>query len=169
MLVQGETPPTAQLDAIATGTRMVVALPRGAEPDPDADPATQVDALLGSSPSIRVPADPRRRHLRPAEEIARLTTRDAAPDPLRAAAGRATLDYAVDLGDRARALVLDTADRGGGSRGLLRPGADRLAARPARAASAGARCSSSPTTRSTTRSAATRRSPRSTPPRAWSR
>ena len=122
VLVQGETPPTAQLDAIATGARMVVALPRGAEPDPDADPATQVDALLGSSPSIRVPADPRRRHLRPAEEIARLTTRDAAPDPLRAAAGRATLDYAVDLGDRARALVLDTADRAGGSRGLLRPG-----------------------------------------------
>ncbi|MEZ0291194.1 MAG: hypothetical protein ACAH82_01565 [Solirubrobacteraceae bacterium] len=121
VLVQGETPPTAQLDAIATGTRMVVALPRGAEPDPDADPATQVDALLGSSPSIRVPDDPRRRHLRPAEEIARLTTRDAAPDPLLAAAGRVTLDYAVDLGDRARALVLDTADRGGGSRGLLRP------------------------------------------------
>ena len=121
VLVQGETPPTAQLDAIATGTRMVVALPRGAEPDPDADPATQVDALLGASPSIDVPADPRRRHLRPAEEIARLTTRDAAPDALRAAAGSPTLDYAVDLGDRARALVLDTADRAGGSRGLLRP------------------------------------------------
>ncbi len=134
VLVQGETPPTAQLDAIATGTRMVVALPRGAEPDPDADPATQVDALLGASPSIDVPADPRRRHLRPAEEIARLTTRDAAPDPLRAAAGRATLDYAVDLGDRARALVLDTADRAGGSRGAPAAGAARLAARAARRA-----------------------------------
>ena len=31
VLVQGETPPTAQLDAIATDARMVVALPRGAE------------------------------------------------------------------------------------------------------------------------------------------
>ena len=121
VLVQGETPPTAQLDAIATGSRMVVALPRGAEPDPDADLAASIDTLFGSSPSLTVPADPDRRHLRPAEEIARLTTREAAPEPLRAAAGRTTLDYAVDLSDRARALVLDTADRAGGSRGLLLP------------------------------------------------
>jgi 3',5'-cyclic AMP phosphodiesterase CpdA len=40
---------------------------------------------------------------------------------LRAAADRPTLDYAVDLGPDARALVLDTVDRTGGSRGLLRP------------------------------------------------
>jgi hypothetical protein len=38
----------------------------------------------------------------------------------RAPAGGPTLNYAVDLGPRARALVLDTVDRAGGSRGLLR-------------------------------------------------
>ena len=121
ILAQGETPPNAELDRIATGRRMVVALPRGVTPDPEADPATQIATLFGSSPSITVPADWRRRQLRPAEEIARLTTREDAPPALRSAAGRATLDYAVDLGARARALVLDTADRAGGSRGLLRP------------------------------------------------
>ena len=52
--------------------------------------------------------------------IARLAERDRAPAALRAAAGRPTLDYAVDLGPHARALVLDTVDRAGGSRGLLR-------------------------------------------------
>ena len=40
---------------------------------------------------------------------------------MRDAAGRATLDYAVDLAAHARALVLDTVDRRGGSRGLLHP------------------------------------------------
>ena len=50
------------------------------------------------------------------------------------AARRATLDYAVDLGDDARALVLDTVDRAGGSRGRLRPGQlDWLRAELARA------------------------------------
>ena len=169
VLVQGETPPTAQLDAIATGTRMVVALPRGAEPDPDADPATQVDALLGASPSIDVPADPRRRHLRPAEEIARLTTRDAAPDALRAAAGRPDARLRRrPRRPRPRARPRHRRPR----RRLARApaaGADRAGCAISSPGSAAARCSSSPTTRSTTRSAATRRSPRSTPPRAWSR
>jgi len=124
LLVQGETPATARIDAVATGTRMVVGLdPELRIPD-DADSARAVDALLAAGApgrSLEVPADPGRRHLRPAEVIARLSGRDRAPAAVRAAAGRPTLDYAFDLGAQARALVLDTVDRRGGSRGLLRP------------------------------------------------
>ena len=143
--------------------------PRGAEPDPDADPATQVDALLGSSPSIRVPADPRRRHLRPAEEIARLTTRDAAPDraPCRRGARHARLRRRPRR-PRPRARPRHRRPRAAARAGSCGPRRSPGCATSSRG-SAVARCSSSPTTRSTTRSAATRRSPRSTPPRAWSR
>ena len=124
VLVAGETPPTARLDALATGGRMVVGL------DPAllraeierTDTARAVDSLLAAgSPgrAIRVPADPRRRHLRPAELIERLTTRRRAPAALRTAAGRPTLDYEFDVGRGVRAIVLDTADRRGGGRGRL--------------------------------------------------
>ena len=124
LLVQGETPPTAQLDAFATGTRMVTGLDPGLRADPSADSAAAVRALLAAGAPGRdrtVAADASRRFLRPPELIAALTTRAAAAPAVRAAAGRATLDYAVDLGPGARALVLDTVDRAGGSRGLLRP------------------------------------------------
>jgi 3',5'-cyclic AMP phosphodiesterase CpdA len=131
LLAQGETPPTARIDAVATGGRLVV----GLDPDApavraairrgrDVDSAQAVDALLAAGApgrSLRVPSDPRRRHLNPAGYLARLATVPGAPAPVRAAAGHATLDYAVDLGPHARALVLDTVDRRGGSRGLLRP------------------------------------------------
>jgi 3',5'-cyclic AMP phosphodiesterase CpdA len=124
LLVQGETPATPRIDAVATGSRMVVGLDRGLRPSPDVDTAAAVDALLAEGApgrSLQVPADPERRHLAPDELITRLAGRAGAPGPVRAAAGRPTLDYAVDLGDEARALVLDTVDRRGGSRGLLRP------------------------------------------------
>ena len=139
-----------------------------------ARPATRTRRAAGRRAArLARPADPRAGRPAPAppatgELIARLTTRDAAPDALRARGRPPTLDYAVDLGRRARALVLDTADRAGGSRGLLRPAQLAWLRARARRAPAAARCSSSPTTRSTTRAAATRRSPRSTPPRAWS-
>jgi hypothetical protein len=61
-----------------------------------------------------VPADRARRHLRPDEMVARLAdaagVRPAAP-------GR--LDYAFDLGSAVRGIVLDTAARRGGSRGVV--------------------------------------------------
>jgi 3',5'-cyclic AMP phosphodiesterase CpdA len=128
LLVQGETPATPRIDAVATGSRMVVGLDPGLRPREDVDVAQSVDALLAAGApgrSLDVPADPDRRQLPATEVIARLTERDRAPTPLRAAADRPTLDYAVDLGAHARALVLDTVDRAGGSRGLLR--ADQLA------------------------------------------
>jgi 3',5'-cyclic AMP phosphodiesterase CpdA len=123
LLAQGETPPTERIDAVATGTRMVVGLDPGLRPREGVDTARVVDALLaGGVPgrSLEVPADPGRRHMRPDELIARLTGRERAPAPLRAAAGGATLDYAFDAG-AVRALVLDSVDRGGGSRGFLAP------------------------------------------------
>ena len=123
LLVQGETPPTAQLDAFATADRMVTGLDPDVRADPDTDAAAAVRALLAAGAPGRsrtVAPDPDRRFLRDGELIADLTGRRAAPPALRRAAGRATLDYAVDLGQDARALVLDTVDRAGGSRGLLR-------------------------------------------------
>ena len=124
VLVQGEVPPTRRIDALATGGRMVVGLDPELVPRQPVDSAAAVDRLLAAGApgrAVRVPADPRRRALRPAELLARLTGRPKAPAALRAAAGRSTLDYAVDLGRAARVLVLDTANRAGGSRGLLRP------------------------------------------------
>jgi 3',5'-cyclic AMP phosphodiesterase CpdA len=124
LLVQGETPPTARLDAVATGSRMVVGLDPGWRPPPGLDAARGVDELLAAGASgrgVRVAPDARRRHLRPAQAIARLAGRERAPAPLRAAAGRRTLDYAFAAGPHVRAIVLDTVDRSGGSRGLLRP------------------------------------------------
>jgi 3',5'-cyclic AMP phosphodiesterase CpdA len=123
LLVQGETPATPRIDAVATGTRMVVGLDPGLRPREGVDTAQVVDALLAAGApgrSLDVPPDAERRHLRPAELVDRLARRERAPAELRAAAGRATLDYAVDLGADARALVLDTVDRSGGSRGVLR-------------------------------------------------
>jgi 3',5'-cyclic AMP phosphodiesterase CpdA len=126
LLVQGETPPAAQLDAFATGRRMVTGLPAGVRADPSVDAAAAVRLLLSHDAIERartraVSPDPARRFLRPRELIAALTARRHAPSALRAAAGKPTLDYAVDLGPAARALVLDTVDRDGGSRGRLRP------------------------------------------------
>jgi 3',5'-cyclic AMP phosphodiesterase CpdA len=125
VLAQGEVPPTARIDAVATGSRMVVGLDPALLPGREVDSAAAVDALLAAGApgrSERVPADPARRLLRPAELLARLTGRRAAPAAVRAAAGRPTLDYAADLGPHARVLVLDTADRAGGARGRLLPG-----------------------------------------------
>ena len=122
LLVQGETPATAPIDAVATGTRMVVGLDPDLRPAEGVDTARAVDALLAAGApgrSLTVPADPARRHLPPAEVIARLAGRERAPVAVREAAEQSTLDYAFDAGDGVRVLVLDTVDRSGGSRGLL--------------------------------------------------
>jgi len=121
LLVQGETPPTERIDAVATGSRMVVGLDPGLRPSAGVDSARAVDDLLAAGApgrSIDVPVDARRRHMRPDDVIARLAGRERAPGPLRAAAGLAKLDYAFDAG-AVRALVLDTVDRRGGARGFL--------------------------------------------------
>jgi len=124
LLVQGETPPTDRIDAFATGTRMIAGLDPGLRPHEGVDTARVVDALLAAGApgrGLTVPADRRRLHLRPGELIARLAGRERAPTALRAAATASRLDYAFDAGEL-RGLVLDTADRRGGSRGVLERG-----------------------------------------------
>jgi 3',5'-cyclic AMP phosphodiesterase CpdA len=112
LLAQGETPPTARIDAFATGDRLVEALDPSVRPDPGLDSAAAVDALLAEGVpgrSRRVPADPARRLVTPAEAARRLGRglRD----------GR--LDLSFDIGPQVRGIVLDTVNRGGGSRGQL--------------------------------------------------
>jgi hypothetical protein len=95
LLVQGEQRPTPRIDEIATGTRMVVGLEPGLRPTRE-NIEQALDELPGRS--IEVPADAARRHVSEEEAVERLGGRT---------------DYAVDLGARARALVLDTHRRGG--------------------------------------------------------
>jgi 3',5'-cyclic AMP phosphodiesterase CpdA len=120
LLVQGEVPPTPAIEAVATGDRMVTTLDpslvQGDFSETDASTAVS-EALAGGLPADaqHVPADPARRHVSPAEWMARM----------KAAAGRGVairgnrMDYTVDVGPSVRAIVLDTVRRAGGSRGLL--------------------------------------------------
>jgi hypothetical protein len=103
--VAGEVAPTPRLDAIATGTRMVTSLdPRVRISDLDRrDPVAALESVAAHA--MTVPADPRRRHLT-ASEVAR----------------RIGGDRTVDLGHGVRLVLLDTADRAGGSRPRITPG-----------------------------------------------
>jgi 3',5'-cyclic AMP phosphodiesterase CpdA len=120
VLVQGEVPATGEIEAVATGERLVTGVdPSFQPPTLDEDEAPEaVNALLTDGEVFgraeTVPADPARRHLAPGELVERLAA-EAGVEP--AAPGR--LDYAFDLGPEVRGIVLDTADRDGGSRGLV--------------------------------------------------
>jgi 3',5'-cyclic AMP phosphodiesterase CpdA len=121
VLVQGEVPATRAIDEVATGGELVTSLDpellRGAR---EQDPAQAVDQVLAYGRTLgrteRVAADPARRHVTPTEVIGRLA--DAAgvrpADPRR-------LDYTFDIGGEVRGIVLDTANRAGGSRGIVTP------------------------------------------------
>jgi 3',5'-cyclic AMP phosphodiesterase CpdA len=113
LLVQGEVPPTPQIDAVATGSKLVTALDPAYIPalDEGSAAATAASLLAGDLPgqSRTVAPDAQRRHLGAAELIAALHRTPVG--------GR--LDYAVDVGPSARAIVLDTVDRAGGSRGVV--------------------------------------------------
>ena len=112
VLAQGETPPTPRIEALATGDRLVEALDPGLRPDPGTDSAAAVDALLAAGLPGRtrtVPADPGRRLVTPAEAARRLG------HPLQ----HGRLDYTFDIGRSVRAIVLDSVNRRGGSRGEL--------------------------------------------------
>jgi 3',5'-cyclic AMP phosphodiesterase CpdA len=121
VLVQGEVPATDAIEDVAEGDRLVTGL------DPSFQPPTldedEVRTLLADGELFgraeTVPADPARRHLAPADLVERL----AAAAGVRPVAGR--LDYTFDLGAEVRGIVLDTADRAGGSRGVVT--ADQLA------------------------------------------
>ena len=129
LLVQGELPPSALTDDIATGSEArltfdpelreaVDDLPRGGDPSPDLRdvPPADIERLLGRGipgRTERVPSDPRRRAVRPDELAARLRS---AGVPVRDG-GR--LDFTVDVGREVRVVALDTVDRAGGAGGRL--------------------------------------------------
>jgi calcineurin-like phosphoesterase family protein len=121
VLVQGEVPATPAIEAVATGNRMVVGIdPRFLPPIlSESEAPAIVNSLIGQGDAFgrteTVPADPARRHLRPAEMVDRL----AAAAGVHPAGSR--LDYAFDIGASVRGIVLDTVDRAGGSRGLITP------------------------------------------------
>ncbi|HEY6888961.1 MAG TPA: metallophosphoesterase, partial [Solirubrobacter sp.] len=112
VLVQGEVPPTPEIDAFATGDRLVPSL------DPDFKPPRQeVDAkqavqavLSGQVPlaTIRTPADKTRRLNAPGEAERRL--------------GHPDMDYTVDLGTSVKAIMIDTVNRDGSSQARINPG-----------------------------------------------
>ncbi len=74
-----------------------------------------IEQLL-SAPSVRVPADSRRRELQARAVVDAL--RQAAGLP----AGGPLLDYTLDIGDHLRVIVLDLVRREGGSGGLVHAG-----------------------------------------------
>jgi len=120
LLVQGELPPSARTQAIATGDRAFVSL-RGRPRLPDsatrgAQRVAAIRALL-EDPRLGttrpVPADRARRLLTGRQVVARL----------RAAAGvpgdGQRLDYTADVGAHVRVIALDIVDRAGGSDGTV--------------------------------------------------
>jgi 3',5'-cyclic AMP phosphodiesterase CpdA len=118
LLVQGEVPATAQLNRIATGDRELVRLdPSLRAPARDAVLRPQlVDRYLANGlpgKTRRVPSDPTRRLLSAPEIFSELRRASDAPD------GGRRLDYAFDVGERLRVIVLDLDRRAGGSGGLV--------------------------------------------------
>jgi 3',5'-cyclic AMP phosphodiesterase CpdA len=120
LLVQGEVPPTPAIERVAVGDRLVATLDPSLRPPVSeaSAPAAVAEALAsGAAEHGRiVPADPRRRHPGATRVIAKLAR---AADVHPAVPGR--LAYAVDVGPALRAIVLDTVDRAGGSRGQIPP------------------------------------------------
>ncbi len=124
ILVAGELVPTDTTHALAIGDQALWELPQGislppgtqltAGNSPDGPPlpglVNQFLAQALAGPTVRVPPDPGRRQLDPAEVITALR-----------AGTNGSLDYAVDIGHELRLIVLDLARRGGGSGGLVRP------------------------------------------------
>jgi 3',5'-cyclic AMP phosphodiesterase CpdA len=130
VLVQGVLAATPLTDQIARGARAVwelpdeLKLPAGTRSltaaAPDGLPSGALMAPLIhqvlSAPSVRVPADQRRRELAAGEVAGALS---------RAAGGRGApllLDYTLELGEQLMVIVLDLVRREGGSGGLVHPG-----------------------------------------------
>ena len=126
ILVQGELPPSREIDAVATGPSalfefdprlrdLVRDLPERADsPDLRGVPVKDIEAAITRLPGRRttVSADPARATVDVTDLVRRLR-------PQRSDA-RERLDYAVDLVPGVRTIVLDTANRGGGAAGVLR-------------------------------------------------
>jgi 3',5'-cyclic AMP phosphodiesterase CpdA len=130
LLVQGVLAPTALTDQIARGARAVWELPgelrlpagiprlTAAAPDGLASGALMAPLIreVLSAPSVRVPADQRRRELAGDEAVGVLSAATGAR------AASALLDYTLELGEQLLVIVLDLARREGGSGGLVHAG-----------------------------------------------
>jgi len=129
LLVQGEVPPTPQLQDVATGDEVVTRLDRedaealDVSDDPALAPETVAGVLAGGLPgdTATVPADPDRALAGEREAVgllrsaarrsgARMRAREDAPE---------RLDYTADLGGRVRLIVLDIVRREGGAGGSV--------------------------------------------------
>ena len=119
LLTVGVVAPTERIAAAATGSDRIAELDEGLELPRSSQSISPelVDRLLseGLGRTVSTPPDPERRPLDAAEALVRL----------RAASGASgsgpRLDYAFDIGARARGLVLDGARRDSGSGGLIGP------------------------------------------------
>ena len=148
VLVAGEIVPTPLTRSLAIGERALWELPPGltlppgaraqAALSPDGPPASGlVSDFLGralAGPTVRVPADRARRELSMSEVLERLRHAHGAGATR---SGGERLDYAIDVGEGLRLIVLDLARRSGGSGGLVSP--DQPAWLQRRLASAGQR------------------------------
>jgi 3',5'-cyclic AMP phosphodiesterase CpdA len=137
-LVAGELAPTELTRALAVGDRALWSLPSGltvppgartsavTSPDGPPDPGL-VDPFLRralAGPTVRVPADPRRREMSFDEVISRLSGAGpgpAAPGARVPPAPQPRLDYTLDAGPHVRLIVLDLVQRAGGSGGMIAP------------------------------------------------
>lgn len=132
ILVQGEVPPTPELQALATGDEAVERLDEERlerlDVPPDSALAPQlVQNLLAAGrlpgDTRTVPADPARTLVAPQEAVDLL--RDAAAasgaDLRDRAAAPDRLDYTADVGPRVRLIALDVVNRQGVSRGVVAP------------------------------------------------
>jgi 3',5'-cyclic AMP phosphodiesterase CpdA len=112
VLAQGEVPPTPAIDAFATGDRLVPSLdPNLRPPTREVDAKAAVAAVLsGQIPldTVHTPPDQDRVMNAPGEAERRL--------------GHPDMDYAVDLGTRVRAVLIDTVNRDGSSQARIDAG-----------------------------------------------
>ena len=119
LLTVGVVAPTDRIAAAATGSERIAELDEDLElPRSSRSISPElVDRLLseGLGRTVRTPPDPERRPLDAAEALARLRGASGA------SGSGPSLDYAFDIGSRARGLVLDGARRDSGSGGLIGP------------------------------------------------
>jgi 3',5'-cyclic AMP phosphodiesterase CpdA len=113
VLAQGEVPPTAEINAFATGDELVPSVDvRDLQrfPRDEASAKFAVQVVLGGGfalDTVRVPSDPGR-HLLDAGEAERTL-------------GHPERNYTVDLGANVKAVLIDTVDRSGTSQAHLDP------------------------------------------------
>lgn len=131
VLVAGELVPNPLTQHLAVGDRALwtlpeeLSLPPGLRTEavntPDGPPlAGLADEFLMKAlqgPTVKVPADPRRRELSVTDSVGALRSASSAP-----LGSEDRLDYVHDLGERLRLIVLDLASREGGSGGRVVPG-----------------------------------------------